>query len=289
MAVRRKIVHKVAEPEAEFPVMPHKTVTDRKNFWERVGPYMLVALVVGSFALGSLWSKVQCLEKTSANAKNTTDTTTQQPQQPQRPVVTLDMVKSLWSRELVKFGDASAKNLFVDVSDPSCPYCHIAAGKNPELNRQDERFKLVADGGVYVAPVAEMKKLLDKGQAAYVYIYQNGHSNGEVAARALYCAFEKGKYWEAHDKLMSSEGYELINNVVKNDKTKAGEMANFLEGVVDAGFMKDCLEGAKYDQRLIDDQKLAMALGAGSTPSFFVNEKYFEGAYGWKDMESALN
>lgn len=76
-------------------------------------------------------------------------------------------------------------------------------------------------GGTYVAPVPEMKRLVDEGKAAFVFIYTNGHGNGEMGTKAMYCAHEKGNFWPVHDKLMSSEGYGLLNDVVKNDKTKS--------------------------------------------------------------------
>src|SRR5690606_8342405 len=106
------------------------------------------------------------------------------------------------------------------------PYCHIAAGKNGELNKSaGAQFTLVADGGSYIAPVPEFRKLVDEGKAAYTYVYTNGHGNGRVAAQALYCANEQGKFWEVHDLLFSATGYSIINDTVKNDISKAGQMA----------------------------------------------------------------
>jgi protein-disulfide isomerase len=47
------------------------------------------------------------------------------------PVVTMDQVKGLFADENnLVFGDPNSKVLFVEFSDPSCPYCHIAAGTN---------------------------------------------------------------------------------------------------------------------------------------------------------------
>jgi len=104
----------------------------------------------------------------------------------------------------------------------------------------------------------------------------------------MYCAFEKGKYWEVHDKLMSSEGYALLNNTVKNDKAKSGEVANFLKAVFDPAVMKDCLDSGKYDSQLQIDQGLASELGVSGTPGFFINTTNFAGAYSYKDMETAV-
>ncbi|MBI4039024.1 DsbA family protein [Candidatus Daviesbacteria bacterium] len=210
--------------------------------------------------------------------------------QPQAPAVTLDTIKDLFSnnKNLI-LGDKNAKNLLVEVADPSCPFCHIAAGLNPALNKQSgPRFTLVADGGTYVAPVPEMKKLVDAGRAALVYIYTPGHGNGEMGTKAMYCSNEKGKFWPVHDKLMTSEGYDLLNNTVKNDKSKSQELANFLSEVFNAADMKACLDSGKYDAKLPEDTQTAQKLGVNGTPGFFINTTNFAGAYSWKDMESAV-
>ncbi|MEK7083698.1 MAG: thioredoxin domain-containing protein, partial [Patescibacteria group bacterium] len=194
-----------------------------------------------------------------------------------------------FNKSLIKFGDVKKKIVFIEVADPSCPYCHVAAGLNPELNKQiGDRFKLVSDGGTYVAPVPEMKKLVDSGKAAFAWLYTPGHSNGEMGTKALYCAHEKGKFWEVHDKLMTKEGYSLVNDVVKNDKTKISELVSFFKSAMNAGDLQKCLESGKYDDRLSTDTSLASSLGVQGTPGFFVNATRFSGAYSWKDMESAV-
>jgi len=189
----------------------------------------------------------------------------------------------------LKFGDASKKVLFAEFSDPSCPYCQIAGGKNSELNKSaGESFILVADGGTYVAPVVEFKKLVDAGSASYVWKYTNGHGNGEMGAKAMYCANEQGKFWPVHDLLYTNAGYNLLNNTVKNDKAQAGTLADFLSTAVDKGFMKGCLEGNKYDSKITSDQSEGAAIGVSGTPGFFVNETNFAGAYSYNDMKSVV-
>jgi len=276
-----------------YNMVEEKAAKKKGNgLFERLGPMLITVSVVMAFVIGILWEKVNSLEKGGGKTTTATPTTAAQAQQGQqqaKPNVTVDQIKKLFGMDLVKFGDDKRKVLFVDISDPSCPYCHVASGKNPELNAQiGDRFKLVADGGAYIAPVPEMKKLVDQGKASYVFIYTPGHGNGEMGTRALYCANEKGKYWEVHDLLYTNKGYELLNNTIKNDKTKAGELADFLKSAVDSSFMKTCLEGDKYDNRLTADTSTANGLGIGGTPALFVNATLFAGAYSYKDMESAV-
>jgi protein-disulfide isomerase len=258
-------------------------------------PFLVVFAIVLAFFSGTLWQKVKNLEKGGATTGTTTTqgTTQAKPQ----PTVSLDTIKGLFGKDLIKFGDAKRKVLFVEMADPSCPYCHAADGQNHTIYKSlsrdggvaDITFKLVADGGKYVSPVTEMKKLVDSGQASYVYIYYPGHGNGQMGMKALYCANEKGKFWEAHNLLMGDAGYTLMNTTVQNDKTKSQMVADFFKSVVDANFMKSCLDGGKYDARLASDQDLATSLAIQGTPSFYVNATNFPGAYSYTDMKSAVD
>ena len=262
-----------------------------KGFIEKLFPVLLGGAIVMAFIIGILWEKVGNLEKggVTTTTKAQPTTTTPQAQQQQAPTATLDQIKKLFSADLLKFGDANRKVLFVEVSDPSCPYCSIATGKNGDLNKQaGDRFKLVADGGTYVAPVPEMRKLVDQGKASMVIIYTPGHGNGEMGMKALYCANEKGKYWEVSDLLYSSKGYDLMNNTIKNDKTKSGDLAEFLKSAINPSDLKSCLDSGKYDARLTSDTQVAASIGIQGTPGFYVNATNFAGAYSWKDIESVV-
>ena len=273
-----------------MPEKPSPKRSARSNLLEKLVPVLLVASIVLAFVVGILWQKVSSLEK--GGTAPTAGTTTQNPQanQPQQPNVTLDQIKGLFSKDLIKFGDAGSKVLFVEVADPSCPYCHVAAGRDPELNREvGDRFRLVSDGGTYVAPVPEMEKLVEQGKASLAYIYTPGHGNGEMGMKALYCAYDAGKFWEVHNLLYTNEGYNLLNNSVKNDKTKSGELADFLKSAVNAGDLKSCIDSGKYDQRLTSDTSLAGSLGITGTPGFFVNTTNFAGAYSYNDMQPAVD
>jgi len=259
-----------------------------KNFQQLFVPVLVILAIGLAFFSGTLWQRVKNLEKGAA----TPGTTTQQAPAA-APTVSLDTIKGLFSKDLIKFGDANRKVLFVEMADPSCPYCHVAGGYNPKLSAsidtQTNRFKYVSAGGKYQPPVPEMEKLVNAGNASYVYIYYPGHGNGEMGMKALYCAAEKGKFWEANNLLMSDAGYTLMNTTVLNDKTKSDAVASFLKSAVDPSFMKTCLDSGKYDARLQSDQTLATSLGIQGTPDFYVNATNFPGAYSYADMKSAVD
>lgn len=254
---------------------------------------LVILLMAAVFLIGRLSAQVEYLKGAGGQTAPTpvgAPTAAAQQARQQASAVTLDQIKELVNpKRNIVFGDKDKKLIFVEFSDPSCPYCHIAGGKNPELNKQvGSQFTLVADGGAYVPPVPEMKKLVDAGKAAFVWLYANGHGNGEMATKALYCAYEKGKFWPVHDMLMTNKGYDFINNSLKNDKTKAAELAGFLKQVMSYNDMKNCLDSGKYDSRIAEDQALATSMGFSGTPHFFVNTQPFVGAYSFKDMESAV-
>lgn len=265
--------------------------TSQSLFNVLLGKASTVLLIVAAFLIGVLWTEVRYLKKGSvATAPSAAQTDAQaQQQQPAKTTASIDQIKNLFKADGIKFGDANRKTLFIEFSDPSCPYCHIASGLNGELNAQvGDRFKLVKDGGSYIAPVPEMRKLVDQGKASFVWIYSPGHGNGEMGTRALYCAQEKGKFWQVHDMLMTNAGYNLLNTDVKNDKAQSGKLAEFLKSAMSASDMKACLDSGKYDKRIADDTATSRSLGVNATPNFFVNAKQFEGAYSWKDMEASV-
>lgn len=111
---------------------------------------VLVVIAIGlAFLSGTLWQKNNNLEKGNTGTGDTTQKETSE--------VTLDTIKGLFKKDVIKIGDAKSKLVFVEMSDPSCPYCHVAGGYNPELSAsidtQTNRFKYVSDGGKYQAPV----------------------------------------------------------------------------------------------------------------------------------------
>lgn len=256
-------------------------------------PLIVLAAFILGLVIGTLYTEVQYLKKGVSTATTTTGTGTgtdgQTGAAPAPVTVDIKTVKDLFNDKNMHFGDANRKNLFVMVSDPSCPFCHLATGLDPELNSTSgDQFKLVSQGGSYVAPVEEMRKLVDSGDASFVWIYSPGHGNGEMGTKALYCAYDQDKFWEVHDKLMSDAGYKLMNDNIKNDKSKTKDLVDFIGNVVNSQKLTDCIDSGKYDDRLTSDASLATSLGISGTPGFFINESRIDGAENWTSMKSLV-
>lgn len=206
--------------------------------------------------------------------------------QPTPKPLEMAQVKGLFKKGNITFGDTNAKALVVEFSDPSCPYCHAAAYGADEIFQG--RFKTVENGGTYQSPVQNFRKLAEEGKIGYALLYANGHGNGELAAQALYCAYDQGKYWESHDLLYSKAGYDLINDTVKNDVAKGPLLVDFLATVVDTVALQACLDNKTYAPKLAADMQTAQSLGFGGTPMFIVNTQRFPGAYNFTDIEPTL-
>jgi protein-disulfide isomerase len=87
---------------------------------------------------------------------------------------------------------------------------------------------------------------------------------------------------------MSSEGYALLNEEVKNDVANAAKLVDFVKGVANAAQLQACLEAGTYADRIQSDTALSRTFGVQGTPSFFVNERNYPGAYSYVEMESTV-
>ncbi|QQR93315.1 thioredoxin domain-containing protein [bacterium] len=222
----------------------------------------------------------------TANSQNTTTTA-------ETKTISNEQIDALFERnDLIFMGSKDAKLKIVEISDPSCPYCHIAGGYNPELASQDARFKYDTDGGTYVPPVREIEKLVNEGKAQFVWLYFPGHGAGEVATQVMYCAYDQGKFFEAHNALFTNIAYSVINNEVKNDIALVDKLYALLPTNVVNDSLKECVSSGKYKARLASEQTLSYTFAVGpnfGTPGFFVNYQNFAGAYSWTEMKSAAD
>ena len=283
---RKKIT--TTENDADFS--EESTVQYQQPVYIQKNPnYVFILLLMAiSFFAGYLFMKNTSLQKSLVDAK-TQQGQTAGAQQAAPTTVSVDKIKPLFADGFIHFGDNKKKVLFVEITDPSCPFCHIAAGQNPELSKQ-ANFQYISDGGQYNPPVPEIRKLVEEGKASLAILYGTGHGNGRLGMEALYCAFEKGDFWPVHDKLMNNEGYTLLNDTVKNDRAKSQTLVDFLASVTDSNALKGCLDSAKYESKLTrDEQEIDPGLSFQGTPHFIVNDKIVNGAHDYKDIKSIVD
>jgi len=231
------------------PTVTNIPKSDR--FWKISTAILIVLLAIFAFR-GSF----------SENTTNPTGAIVQDDTQAAAPAV--DM--ALAADDIVK-GSANAPITIIEYSDPSCPFCAAAAGKNQQvidyLKSRDPSWE---------APVPKIiKNYVDTGKVKLVFRYFPGHGKGAEAMKIMFCANEQGKFWEIHDVMFDNQA-----------KMEAGDTAGLkklaADNGVDSGKLEACLAANKYDAKLAKDTQLGQAAGVGGTPSFAINGQLVEGA-----------
>jgi protein-disulfide isomerase len=143
-------------------------------------------------------------------------------------------------------GPAEAPVTIVVFGDFECPYCARGFATLESLReRYGERLRIV-----------------------YKHFPLSFHSRAFVAARASEAAKAQGKFWAFHDAL-----YTLGAKFDEDDLSGIAKQAG-LDGKKFARAMQD----ATLDRAIERDQQLALSLGVGGTPAFFINGRPLEGA-----------
>ncbi|HCF61817.1 MAG TPA: hypothetical protein DFS52_27950, partial [Myxococcales bacterium] len=143
-------------------------------------------------------------------------------------------------------GPATAKVTVVEVTDFQCPYCSRA---NTTMKQVKETY----------------------GDDVRIVVKQNPlsfHQHAHLAAQAALAAHEQGKYWEMHHK--------LFENTKALERPSLEKYAQELG--LDLGRFKAALDSQKHKDQIDAEQRMAVSLGAGGTPSFFINGRKVVGA-----------
>ena len=223
-----------------------------------VTPILVVLLIVASFFIGSLWTKVQYLEKGGVTAAGAqaggggnnagTQAAAAQPQQPTKGVASIDDDPVL--------GDKNAPITIVEFSDYECPFC--------KRHFTDTHPQLV-------------KNYIDTGKAKLVFRDFPLSFHDPMATKeavAANCAKEQGgdkKYFEFHDEIFkrtTSNGNGL------NDE-KIGDIAKDL-GLNTSKFTS-CLSNQVQTDEVKKDIADGSAAGASGTPTFLIGKTTSDG------------
>jgi protein-disulfide isomerase len=154
----------------------------------------------------------------------------------------------------------------------------------------DGRFKTANEGGTFLSTTQEMKKLVDAGKASMGFALIQTHSPNTIPHKALICAHAQGKFWEAHDRLLSTDGYYTINPGENPNKTGDAtapteeSIATFLASVLDANTLTSCLKDPKTEEIFAKNQTYAQSLNLRGTPSMILNGK----SVNWADYTTGV-
>jgi protein-disulfide isomerase len=144
-------------------------------------------------------------------------------------------------------GDPKAPITIIEFSDFSCPFCRKAE--------------------------STVSALLAKYQGQVKLTYrdfplQELHPQAEMAAEASRCAGEQGKFWEYHDLLFAFSDKQSREDLIEDARTLKLDDQQF----------EACLSSGRYKRQIDQDVQLASRVGLVSTPGFFINGTFVNGA-----------
>lgn len=202
-------------------------------------PVLVILLVVASFLIGSLYTRVNLLEKGTGSVGAVAQGTGNQPVAPAQPPSTPVDVDITGAP--VK-GSQSAKVALVEFTDYECPFC----------------------GQLFTTTYPSIKKeYIDTGKIKYIvkdYPLTQIHPQAQKAAEAANCAEEQGKFWEMHDKLFANQKALLVDNL----KSYAAELG------LNTSQFNSCLDSGKMTAKVTQSATDGAKYGVRGTPASFV-------------------
>lgn len=223
-----------------FPSIPSKFTTNQ---------ILIGLLIIASFLIGVLYTKVGYLEKNGAS--NTRDATAQtapqaptQAAQQQVAQAPSGKIKDVTDKDHIR-GNKNAKLSLVEYSDLECPFC-----KSFHPTIQDL-----------------MKTYGDKIRWVYRHFPLSFHQNAQKEAEATECIAELGgedAFWSYVDKIFE----KTTSNGTGFALDQLGPLA--LEVGVNQSAFQSCLDNGKYAQHVSDDIADGTTSGVSGTPSTFV-------------------
>lgn len=220
----------------------------------KITPVLVVLLIIGSFFIGSLTTKVKMLEKGTVAAvtqgANNAQPAAGAPQPPQatKGVASVDDDPIL--------GDKNAPVTIIEFSDYECPFCkrHFDS-THPEL----------------------VKKYIDTGKAKLVFrdfplSFHDPMASKEAIAAS--CARDQGgdkKYYEFHDEIFK----RTTSNGNGLDDAKIQKIASDLK--LNITTFTACLSDTVKADEVKKDIADGTAAGASGTPTFLIGKSTDDG------------
>jgi protein-disulfide isomerase len=219
----------------------------------KLTPVLVVLLIVGSFFLGSLTTKVKMLEKSNVagvaqGANNAQPAAAAQPPQVTKGVASVDDDPIL--------GDKNAPVTLIEFSDYECPFCK----RHFEQTHQEL-----------------VKKYIDTGKVKLVFrdfplsFHEPMASKEAIAAS---CAKDQGgdkKYFEFHDEIFK----RTTSNGNGLDDAKIQTIASDLK--LNINTFTSCLSNTAKADEVKKDIADGSAAGASGTPTFLVGKSTSDG------------
>jgi len=223
-------------------------------------PFLVVLLIIASFLLGMLVTKVQYLEQNGSPTVAQAGTAAQQGNQAPQVGAKVDVADG----NLPIMGDKNAKVKVIEFADFQCPFC-------------EQWFKTVEPSII--------SDYVKTGKVQFIWRdYAFLGQESTWAAEAARCANDQGKFWEFHDYLYQHQGQE--NSGAFNKDKLEGFAADM--GLDTASF-NSCLDSDKYASQVSTDQADGQKAGVSGTPTIFINGQSIVGAQPYSAFKTVID
>ncbi len=215
-----------------------------------ITPVLVTFLILASFVLGTLWTKVQFLEKTNAQAAPNLQQAANPPSgavagaTDQPPIQKATQKPKITSEDHVR-GSSNAKVTLVEYSDLECPFC--------------KRF--------HPTMLQVMKEYGDSVKWIYRHYPLSFHANAQKEAEAAECAGKLGGnevFWKYVDAILE----RTTSNGTGFALEKLAPLAKEL-GLNETKF-KTCLDTEEFAQKVKDQIIAGTAEGVTGTPGTII-------------------
>jgi protein-disulfide isomerase len=264
----------VKKTSTKTPTTTHtetKTAT-KTSISSRIGPIRKVninivyvlgfLLIIASFLIGMLFTKVQYLEQSGNGTINIDDQANNEvaPSAPTGPV-------DVSNGNLPVLGNEDAKVTLVLFSDFQCPFC-----------------KAIVDDAL-----PQIKKdYIDTGKAKLYFRHfplTSIHPNAQKAAEAGECANEQGNFWAFHDEMFKNQtNWEGLPS--DQAIAKFGEYANIVG--LNGAQLSECVSSGKMADKVKKDADDGSKVGVNGTPATFINGMMISGAAPFSDFKAEI-
>jgi protein-disulfide isomerase len=165
-------------------------------------------------------------------------------------------------------GSPDAKVLIIEFGDYQCPSCRqFWKDIEPRLK----------------------KDYIDTGKVKLVFRdfpLMQIHPEALMAANAVNCAGEQGKYWQFHDKVFR-EQYNRGDDIIR---MKAADLKKWAKEIgVDQAKFDQCLDSEKFKSEVLKDKADGDAAGVQGTPTFFINGRVMGGAQQYPEYKKLID
>lgn len=227
-----------------------------------------ILLLIAFLVIGYLIGKVEALQKGPTTAANNAAPAVPAAQQPRAPVAlsASEVLKKMTMGHFPIKGNKDAKVTIVEFADFRCPFC--------------EKFFTDTEPKI-------LKDYVDTGKAKFVFRnYAFLGPASTVAANAIECANDQGKFWEMYDYLYKNQPPESDITMYTTDGLTTG--AATAVGLNTDQF-RSCLDTNKFDKNQAADLAEGQSIGVSGTPTFYINGVQLVGAQPYASIKAVID